>query len=464
MARFLAPTLALVLLGTASLAGCLGPKGIPMAGDALQTPIERLAGSFDAGPHRLTVSAAAGAVSTLRLDASPASLVRVEFPKGSLIFEGDRLLLLDQPGADVQAGGTLRFIAAPTAAQFNLVLRTPDAAVPLALAVPHVRGEGFVDAAHWLDSMEIVERDYPLRNAGAPNYLTFQQWAATWLSHLDYRVEVDPYGFDRFNGVTFPVPFGGRQGALSAAANVCAYKAGTLHPMEWIVFGGHYDTVETTIHGSYDNTAGALTVFELARALAPVATDRTMVFCAWGGEEDGLWGSNAFLSTLPPGVAVSLYFNFDMAGLNWPGPVGHPVPLTTISEGLGRERALPLTVRAQKDLLGYPDEAFQFKPDLFGPASDNIAFAAHGWTVVDFAAHGGGAYPWYHRVGDTLLNMTSLMYAGASSDSTSDKLSADELRQGREAMLAGFDLVLWSALYDALLVDQGELPLIEIPE
>jgi aminopeptidase Y len=94
-------------------------------------------------------------------------------------------------------------------------------------------------------------------------------------------------------------------------------------PGHVLMLGGHLDSVVDG-PGMNDNGSGTMTVLGIARALAatarngsgtatpPPATWRVRV-AFWTGEEIGLWGSRAYVSSLPPGT-VDAYLNFDMLG------------------------------------------------------------------------------------------------------------------------------------------------------
>ena len=116
--------------------------------------------------------------------------------------------------------------------------------------------------------------------------------------------------------------------------NICGYKDGSIYPDEWLIFGAHFDIAPPvaytpgaeigipgygTRHGAYDNAAGSSMVLSTASVLAEFDARRTMVFCLWSSEEEGLWGSRSFANDLPDGVTVSNYLNLDMAGVNYPG-------------------------------------------------------------------------------------------------------------------------------------------------
>jgi len=87
---------------------------------------------------------------------------------------------------------------------------------------------------------------------------------------------------------------------------------------ELIIFGGHHDTVYNG-PGAVDDTSGTASVLELARQFANMAESKgephyTMKFCTWGGEEEGLHGSKAFVAAYLGQLQenLRLYINLDM--------------------------------------------------------------------------------------------------------------------------------------------------------
>ncbi len=87
---------------------------------------------------------------------------------------------------------------------------------------------------------------------------------------------------------------------------------------ELIIFGGHHDTVYNGA-GAVDDTSGTATVLELARQFANMAESKgqphyTMKFCTWGGEEEGLHGSKAYVASYMGQLQENLriYINLDM--------------------------------------------------------------------------------------------------------------------------------------------------------
>jgi hypothetical protein len=219
--------------------------------------------------------------------------------------------------------------------------------------------------------------------------------------------------------------------------NVIGYHWGQKRSNEWIVIGGHYDIKEKTIEGAYDNAAGAMAVLEIARAASKMKTDRTVVFCLWSGEEQGLWGSDHFASNIPENVSVKTYLNYDMVGLNWPQIYQLNV-LAGPDENEGtveNPELLNISQRVINDILKYPSNGFDVKETSEG-SSDQASFWPHGIPTIYYA--GLIVYPGYHNKVDDLATMEAM--AG-----------------GRGQLKAGFETVVWVSYYTILLLDNDEL-------
>jgi hypothetical protein len=89
---------------------------------------------------------------------------------------------------------------------------------------------------------------------------------------------------------------------------------------EAVVIGAHLDHTgqweDYIYNGSDDNGSGSVGVLNLARAFAanPRKPKRTLVFCLWCGEEQGLLGSAYFVANPPRTMQAKIvaYMNFDM--------------------------------------------------------------------------------------------------------------------------------------------------------
>ncbi len=103
------------------------------------------------------------------------------------------------------------------------------------------------------------------------------------------------------------------------AGNVVATLAGSDHPAAIYVLGGHYDSI---VHaggdfepGADDNASGTATLLEIARLLAGQRLASTVRFIAFGAEEWGLVGSDAYASAAAlRGESIQGMLNFDMLG------------------------------------------------------------------------------------------------------------------------------------------------------
>lgn len=142
-------------------------------------------------------------------------------------------------------------------------------------------------------------------------------------------LDIDKYEKDAAAGTLKfkPVPIPGINAALNInvnskrinARNVIAIIEGE-NPNEYVAVGGHMDHMGMDNgkiwNGADDNASGTVAVMTLAKAFAEcgVKPKRSIVFCAWTGEEKGLYGSEYF--TMYPSIGkisdYKFYMNFDM--------------------------------------------------------------------------------------------------------------------------------------------------------
>lgn len=81
--------------------------------------------------------------------------------------------------------------------------------------------------------------------------------------------------------------------------NVIAKIEGAEFPDEWVIRGNHHDA---WVHGAADPLSGLAAELEEARAIGELMKSgwkpkRTLVYCAWDGEEQGLLGSTEWVET-----------------------------------------------------------------------------------------------------------------------------------------------------------------------
>ncbi|MBI3934262.1 MAG: M20/M25/M40 family metallo-hydrolase [Acidobacteria bacterium] len=108
----------------------------------------------------------------------------------------------------------------------------------------------------------------------------------------------------------------------SHSLNVVAEIPGGSKSAELVIIGGHLDSWDFAT-GATDNAAGCAVMIEVMRILKTLdlKMDRTVRMVLWGGEEQGLLGSEAYVKThfadpatmelKPEHAKVSAYFNLD---------------------------------------------------------------------------------------------------------------------------------------------------------
>lgn len=177
--------------------------------------------------------------------------------------------------------------------------------------------------------------------------------------------------------------------------NVIGVKRGTRTPNEFVVVGGHRDTVHVS-PGANDNASGTAAVLEAARLLASTPTARTVHFVGFGAEELGLIGSR-FYAQNPPGRIVGM-INMDMVGRG-PMQVGNSNEEMSLVE-LGEQVAQRLGIRVSRFRLGRQS------------GSDHASFEAIGVPTVFIHT---GDDPAIHTPNDTADRVDPALIAQAAS-------------------------------------------------
>jgi hypothetical protein len=223
--------------------------------------------------------------------------------------------------------------------------------------------------------------DYGTRNAYAPESILAQQWIEE--KFLEWGLEVEVMDF------TMP---GG-----PASDNVIATHTGTKYPDEYVVVGGHYDSISFSgdAPGADDNASGTSGVMEIARILSQYEFDRTIIFCAFSGEEYGLYGSAAYASrSAQQGMDILGYFNMDMIGYLAPGSLGMKTSLI-----------YPQSAKELADFYTYVTSiylpSFLVEPaTLLGGDSDHTSFNNNGYMGIFPFEDVNNYSPYIHTAND----------------------------------------------------------------
>ena len=187
--------------------------------------------------------------------------------------------------------------------------------------------------------------------------------------------------------------------------NVVGYLEGNdpILKNEYIILGAHYDHLgfggpssksdkKNTIHyGADDNASGTAALLEIAEKVASNKKElkRSIIFIAFGAEEQGLLGSKYFVeNSLVPLSQIKLMINMDMVGrLNQDNHVY-----------MGGAGTFPDGVSYMQNL----GESLRLTPIVHAGSvggSDHVSFYAKGISVLGI--HTGG-HPQYHTPEDTI--------------------------------------------------------------
>lgn len=167
-----------------------------------------------------------------------------------------------------------------------------------------------------MDSLEATIQylqDYNNRIWDSNNAFSASDWIAGRMEALGLEVEQQP-----FNASTW-------MGSGAAAPNVIGIQRGTLYPDTYVVCGSHFDSFSYeamygsgNCPGADDNASGVASVLESARIMTQYEFEYSIIYCAYGCEEMGLYGSEAYASRCQQqGMDIIGYFNNDMNGYLW---------------------------------------------------------------------------------------------------------------------------------------------------
>ncbi|MPY80694.1 MAG: M28 family peptidase [Actinophytocola sp.] len=244
--------------------------------------------------------------------------------------------------------------------------------------------------------LEEFVRSYPWRTTGGPTEIQ---------AGIALRDEMAGLGYDAtIEGVpiTPDLPASPEAGLKA----VTATKQGTTRPDEWITFIGHYDTAPQTIYGAYDNGSGTNLLRFLAKDLAGVETNRSLVFVWYNGEEEGRLASIRHARALrEAGQEITAVLGFDMVGIAWPVAAPTAVNCLCLFHGPDDRAAFePLLRFVNYDFLGFPDGNREVRyAGTNDRNSDEQSFAAQGYPTLRWAGMRRAAdYPAYHLPDDTI--------------------------------------------------------------
>ncbi|HEV7893293.1 MAG TPA: M28 family metallopeptidase, partial [Pyrinomonadaceae bacterium] len=205
--------------------------------------------------------------------------------------------------------------------------------------------------------------------------------------------------------------------------DVIARLKGSERPDEWVVRGNHHDA---WVNGAQDPISGMVTLLEEARAVGELAKTgwkpkRTIVYCAWDGEEPGLLGSTEWAETHAEELQKKavVYVNSDSNGRGFLEAAGSHT-LEKFMNEVARdvtdpEKNIPVRdrLRARRILDGSAEERKEAREraDLrigaLGSGSDYTPFLQHlGIASLNLGYGGEDDGGSYHSVYDSFDHYT----------------------------------------------------------
>ena len=192
---------------------------------------------------------------------------------------------------------------------------------------------------------------------------------------------------------------------------------GSTFPDEWVIRGNHHDA---WVNGAEDPISGMVAVMEEARAMGELVKQgwkpkRTLIYCAWDGEEPGLLGSTEWVETHVDELKkhAVVYINSDSNGRGYLGFEGSQT-LEKFMNDVARDIQDPETKlsawkRAQLGTIrtGSSDERKEARSrgdlrlDMLGGGSDHAPFnnfAGVAALGIGFGGEDGGGI--YHSIYD----------------------------------------------------------------
>lgn len=195
-------------------------------------------------------------------------------------------------------------------------------------------------------------------------------------------------------------------GKQKLGVNMLALRRGCRYPSHYIVVTAHYDHLgqqgRKVFYGADDNASGVAAMLELAHRLSQQCPAYSYLFVATDAEEQGLYGSKAFVAAPPvPLATIVLNLNLDM--------LGHPDRRGRLYlTGARQFPALMTELTALYDKLLFLHHRGPTKPvrelgrNDWPNASDHGPFYRQG---IGYLFFGGQDHPHYHTPQDTWQNI-----------------------------------------------------------
>lgn len=256
-------------------------------------------------------------------------------------FDSERMVMLDENAFSTNDSYTLVYCPKEQQQRYNALYSTQNYVIVRGAAMPY-KNDGAVAIFNKKAHLPRLSRDFPqvteenptisemldqvsqdsmratvqhLQDYGhrlwsSDNAFAASDWIADRMRALGLEVEQQPFYANTWFG------------SGEAAPNVIGIQRGTLYPDTYVVCGSHFDSFSWNVYygggmapGADDNATGVASVLESARIMTQYEFEYSIIYCAYGCEEMGLYGSEAYASRCQEqGMDIIGYFNNDMNG------------------------------------------------------------------------------------------------------------------------------------------------------
>lgn len=187
--------------------------------------------------------------------------------------------------------------------------------------------------------------------------------------------------------------------------NVEATLTGNVAPNEYVLVGGHHDSILSTgdatvfAPGADDNASGAVASLEMARVMTTLGyTPKCSIrFLTFAAEEFGLWGAKDYATRAEAqNMQIRVMMNHDMIAYSTQSPADWQVRLMPYDGSLD-----------QSSFAANLTEQYTTLNPVYGSfnsgSSDSHPFWQHGFKVIYFFEHTFS--PYYHSIQDIVANL-----------------------------------------------------------
>ncbi len=219
------------------------------------------------------------------------------------------------------------------------------------------------------------------------------------------------YLYQRYVDMGLPVSYASWSYGSYSGRNVVAEIRGVVHPERIWLVGGHFDAISETPYtrtpGADDNGSGSAAALVIADILRGHRLADTVRFVHFSGEEQGHWGSQAYVRSLSSAGAVVMGF-IDLDMIGWDGDGDRTLELHSGTRANSVDFTARFTSANQRYGQGLRLEVKGSSASRF---SDHASFWDYGYpsfmAIENFFddAIPRDRNPWYHKTGDLLARV-----------------------------------------------------------